>query len=134
MVVSFSRGVLGQSGDGHFSPVAAYSEETDRCLVMDVARFKYPPYWVKVQDLYESTRPLDSMTNKSRGWFMIYPPSNKFDTKSREFVGTKTLNEAMRPADIVPLAGSKMEKENMCPVGDIKIKYCSANNSKKGQT
>eukprot|EP00557_Chaetoceros_sp_GSL56_P002932 CAMPEP_0176489190 /NCGR_PEP_ID=MMETSP0200_2-20121128/7146_1 /TAXON_ID=947934 /ORGANISM="Chaetoceros sp., Strain GSL56" /LENGTH=430 /DNA_ID=CAMNT_0017886295 /DNA_START=477 /DNA_END=1770 /DNA_ORIENTATION=- len=120
MVVSFSRPSLGQTGDGHFSPIAAYSEETDRCLLLDVARFKYPPYWVSVQDLYESTRPRDSMTNKSRGWFLVYPPSNhSMDSKSPGFLGTKTSNEAMRPADIVPVAGN-LKHELLCPSGELK--------------
>ena len=34
-----------QTGDGHFSPVAGYHAGTDSVLVLDVARFKYPPYW-----------------------------------------------------------------------------------------
>jgi hypothetical protein len=33
-------------GGGHFSPLAAYHEESDSFLVMDVARYKYPPFWV----------------------------------------------------------------------------------------
>ena len=35
------------------------------------------------------------------------------------------MNEAKRPAEIVPLAGET--KEQVCPVGDIKVKYCSIN-------
>lgn len=73
LVVSYSRKYLGQTGGGHFSPVAAYAEEADKCLVLDVARFKYPPYWVSVEELYESMRPEDAATKKSRGWFMMYP-------------------------------------------------------------
>merc|ERR1712154_60864 len=72
IVISFERSSIGQTGAGHFSPIAAYHEETDRCLVMDVARFKYGPYWAKVPDLYESMRPIDEITNKSRGWFLNY--------------------------------------------------------------
>lgn len=126
MVVSFSRSALGQTGDGHFSPVAAYSEETDRCLILDVARFKYPPYWVSVKDLYESMRPEDAVTNKSRGWFLMHPPKIRSnDCGGPKFTGTKTMNEAKRPAEIVPLAGET--KEQVCPVGDIKVKYCSIN-------
>jgi glutathione gamma-glutamylcysteinyltransferase len=45
LVVSYSRKTLGQTGDGHFSPVAAYHEERDMALILDVARFKYSPYW-----------------------------------------------------------------------------------------
>jgi len=127
VVVSFSRSALGQTGDGHFSPIAAYSEETDRCLVLDVARFKYAPYWVSIKDLYESTRPEDPTTNKSRGWFIMYPPRSVFGDNHRSvFKGTRTLNEAQRPADIVPLSGEET-KEQLCPVGDIKVQYCAVN-------
>ena len=126
MVVSFSRAALGQTGDGHFSPIAAYSEETDRCLVLDVARFKYPPYWASVEDLYESMRPEDPVTNKSRGWFNIYPPeSDKNTCGSSKFKGTKAVDEAQRPADVVPLTGEITKQ--VCPVGDIKVKYCAVN-------
>lgn len=38
IVVSFSRKVLGQTGDGHFSPIGAYNAERDAVLVLDVAR------------------------------------------------------------------------------------------------
>ena len=57
MVVSFSRGTLGQTGSGHFSPIGAYHPEKDQVLIMDVARFKYHPFWVDVPLLYEA-RPL----------------------------------------------------------------------------
>lgn len=46
LVASFARSALHQTGDGHFSPVAAYHPPSDSCLVLDVARFKYSPYWV----------------------------------------------------------------------------------------
>ena len=71
MVVSFSRRVLGQTGDGHFSPIAGYHAERDMVLVLDVARFKYPPYWVSLPLLWESLLPLDSATNISRGYCLL---------------------------------------------------------------
>lgn len=40
MALGYSRRTLGQTGDGHFSPVAAYAAESDMTLVLDVARFK----------------------------------------------------------------------------------------------
>lgn len=129
MVVSFSRSTLGQTGDGHYSPIAAYSAETDRCLLLDVARFKYPPYWVSVQDLYESTRPRDGMTNKSRGWFIMSPPESIHEDGSR-FKGTKAVDERMRSADIVPLFGEK-KFEHVCRVGDVKVHYCAVNKNGK---
>lgn len=39
-VVSFHRKTLGQTGEGHFSPLGGYSRRHNAVLVMDVARFK----------------------------------------------------------------------------------------------
>ncbi|KAJ1617053.1 Phytochelatin synthase, partial [Pavlovales sp. CCMP2436] len=47
LVVSYSRGAMGQTGDGHFAPLGGYHREKDLCLVLDTARFKYPPHWVR---------------------------------------------------------------------------------------
>jgi len=52
LVLSWSRKALGQTGVGHFSPVAAYHRERRMALVLDVARFKYPSYWASVDDLW----------------------------------------------------------------------------------
>jgi hypothetical protein len=54
-------------GDGHFSPVGGFNESNRMVLIMDVARFKYPAYWVSIDLLWESLHPKDESTNKSRG-------------------------------------------------------------------
>lgn len=41
----FYRTSLGQTGTGHFSPAAAYHKPSDSALILDIARFKQPPYW-----------------------------------------------------------------------------------------
>ena len=41
IITSFARSSLKQTGDGHFSPIAGYHEESDSVLILDVARFKY---------------------------------------------------------------------------------------------
>jgi glutathione gamma-glutamylcysteinyltransferase len=61
MVDFLSRKGIGPTGDVHYSPIAAYHEPSDQSLVLDVARFKYPPFWVSVHELYESTRPQGSI-------------------------------------------------------------------------
>lgn len=71
LAASYSRRALGQTGDGHFSPVAAFHEGRDLALVLDVARFKYPPHWVPVPALWEAMRPLDPATGKPRGWVLL---------------------------------------------------------------
>lgn len=122
MVVSYSRAALQQTGDGHFSPIAAYHEETDQALVLDVARFKYSPYWVSVQDLYASLEPLDEVTKRPRGWYVMRPPVNQ-----KSYYETKDENK--RPAHLVP----QSNEEEACPVGKIKVEFCPAkNNSRQG--
>jgi hypothetical protein len=72
LVVNFSRAKLGQTGEtGHYSPVAAYNREKDSVLVLDVARFKYPPFWVPVPLLAEALEEIDPSTGSSRGFFEI---------------------------------------------------------------
>ncbi|RUS70018.1 hypothetical protein EGW08_022222 [Elysia chlorotica] len=70
-IVSYSRKVLGQTGDGHFSPIAGYHEGRDLVLVLDTARFKYPPHWVKLEMLMDAMKTIDSETGKSRGYVMV---------------------------------------------------------------
>ena len=60
-----------------YSPIASYHRPTDLCLVLYVVRFKYAPCWVKMVEPYEATRPLDTVTKKRRGWFLVYPPNRK---------------------------------------------------------
>uniref|UniRef100_A0A914VU22 glutathione gamma-glutamylcysteinyltransferase n=1 Tax=Plectus sambesii TaxID=2011161 RepID=A0A914VU22_9BILA len=71
LVTSYERGVLGQSGFGHFSPIAAYDEGSDRALIMDVARFKYPPHWVELSLLYQAMQFINKSTSAPRGYFVM---------------------------------------------------------------
>jgi len=126
LVVSFSRAHLQQTGSGHFSPVAAYHPPSDSCLILDVARFKYSPYWASVEELYEATKPLDEGTGRSRGWFVVRPPKIRHD-KVFGYQGIKKKDEGMRPADAVPLVGLKESSTGSSAVGacsDIKVDYC----------
>ena len=71
VIVDFDRKVLGQPGGGHFSPLAAYHTDEDRFLLMDVARYKLPPCWVKAAVLHEAMTGTDSVSGKSRGFLRI---------------------------------------------------------------
>lgn len=71
LVVNYSRKPLGQIGDGHISPVAAYDEDTDRVLVLDVARYKYPPVWMTLSDLYGAMDTVDTGSNQVRGIVVV---------------------------------------------------------------
>ena len=70
LIANFDRGLLGQTGNGHFSPLGGYHRERDLVLVMDVARFKYPPWWVSVDKLWAAMSVGDEQAAEARGYFV----------------------------------------------------------------
>jgi hypothetical protein len=58
---------LGCTGDGHFSPIGGYHKARDLVLILDTARFKYPPHWVPLPGLHAAMGLLDKVTGKARG-------------------------------------------------------------------
>ncbi len=81
LTVNFNRKALGQTGTGHYSPIAGYNAQRDLALVLDVAKFKYDSYWCPLTHLYEALKPLDKVSNISRGFVInkkaISPESNR---------------------------------------------------------
>lgn len=75
LIVSYSRQSLGQTGGGHFSPIGGYHAEKDLVLLMDVARFKYPPHWAPLQMLWSAMESIDSSSGKTRGYLHLPPLS-----------------------------------------------------------
>jgi hypothetical protein len=71
ILVNYLRNNIGQQRGGHISPLAAYDQETDRFLILDVARYKYPPVWVKVEELWQAVNTIDSVSGKTRGFVSI---------------------------------------------------------------
>ena len=56
-----------QTGTGHFSPIGGYHAGQDMALILDVARFKYPPHWVPVKLLWKGMEHVDEATGQHRG-------------------------------------------------------------------
>lgn len=71
IIADFNRPVFGQEGGGHYSPIVAYDSATDSVLILDVAKFKYPPFWVTIDDLLVSLKAIDSDSGRSRGLIII---------------------------------------------------------------
>lgn len=71
VIANYSRRAVSQSGDGHFSPIGGYHVATDRVLVLDTARFKYPPHWMSLELMFEAMRETDRETLSTRGWLML---------------------------------------------------------------
>jgi glutathione-S-conjugate glycine hydrolase len=72
VIVNYLRKALGQETGGHISPLAAYDDKADRFLILDVARYKYPPVWAKASDLFDAMKTTDAANdNKTRGYVLV---------------------------------------------------------------
>ena len=71
VIVNYSRSAVGQTGDGHFSPIGGYHAATDRVLVLDTARFKYPPHWLSLELLFDAMSEEDRDSQCARGWLTL---------------------------------------------------------------
>nr|GMD53888.1 glutathione gamma-glutamylcysteinyltransferase 1-like isoform X1 [Ipomoea batatas] len=67
LISSYHRGAFKQTGTGHFSPIGGYHAGRDMALILDVARFKYPPHWVPLPLLWEAMDTVDEATGLHRG-------------------------------------------------------------------
>jgi len=73
LLVNFSRATLSDdnTGGGHFSPLSAYNGRADDLLVMDVARYKFPPFWVDTDLLWKAMATTDTSSGRHRGYIVV---------------------------------------------------------------
>jgi glutathione-S-conjugate glycine hydrolase len=71
IIVNYNRAEVGQEYMGHISPIAAYHAASDRFLLLDVARYKYPPVWIPTDQLFRAMRTSDPVAGKSRGFLVV---------------------------------------------------------------
>lgn len=77
VAVNYHRPTLGQQGTGHISPLAAFHAASDRFLVLDVSRHRYPPVWVRAADLHAA---LDTDVGPHSRGFVIARLGNRRET------------------------------------------------------
>lgn len=78
ILINYDRGGItqGPMGHGHFSPIGAYNYEKDAFLIMDVAKYKYPPVWAPISKLMGGIGSLDfcaSFTYPEHPFDVSYP-------------------------------------------------------------
>jgi hypothetical protein len=74
VIVNYLRRAIGQESGGHISPLAAYDARSDRFLILDVSRYKYPPVWVTTADLFAAMNTVDSDNEgRRRGYVLVGP-------------------------------------------------------------
>ena len=71
VLANYLRASLGQVGGGHWSALAAYDAQSDRVLILDVAKYKYPPAWVSIATLRQAISTIDTTSNKARGLVVV---------------------------------------------------------------
>ena len=71
IVVNYLRASIGQQHGGHISPLAAYHDGSDRFLLLDVSKYKYPPVWITAADLWKAMKPIDEASQMPRGYILI---------------------------------------------------------------
>lgn len=71
VLANYLRASLEQVGGGHWSVLAAYDAQSDRVLILDVAKYKYTPAWVAISTLRQAIATLDTTSNKARGLVVV---------------------------------------------------------------
>ncbi|BCK88488.1 hypothetical protein MIZ01_2292 [Sideroxyarcus emersonii] len=71
VLVNYLRTAVGQEGGGHWSVLAAYDAESDRVLILDVAKYMYAPVWVGIDTLQKAIATVDTTSNKARGLVIV---------------------------------------------------------------
>jgi len=75
IAVNYRRNYVGQPPGSHFSPLAAYDEKSDSFLILDVARYKFPPVWVSAADLFTAMSTFDADSGRTRGFLVVSAPA-----------------------------------------------------------
>jgi hypothetical protein len=73
LIVNYDRAGVGQETMGHISPLGAYHKASDKVLLLDVARYKYPPVWADVPALFAAMQTNDFVSAKTRGFVVATP-------------------------------------------------------------
>lgn len=71
VLANYYRKSLNQIGGGHWSVLAAYDPQSDRVLVLDVAKYKYSPAWVTISALRQAIDTMDTTSQKPRGLVIV---------------------------------------------------------------
>jgi hypothetical protein len=69
IIANFDSAKIGREGAGHYSPMVAYDEATDSCLVMDTAGHKQPWFWVDAPLFFDAMNTKDG--KQQRGYLIV---------------------------------------------------------------
>ncbi|KAK9817938.1 hypothetical protein WJX72_004545 [[Myrmecia] bisecta] len=148
MIVSYSRKQFKQTGDGHFSPVGGYHEGRDLVLILDTARFKYPPHWVPLDELYTAMSLVDPTTQQPRGYILMGAQPrldsvlftldirDRASSKAREFVQTTlphVISSASDTAGLFAAVARQAPLDKIAKFMAVRIIGCNLRNPSCGR-
>jgi len=70
VIANFERSLIHEKTGGHFSPIAGVVD--GRLLILDVARYKYPPVFVPISDVVDAMSKVDLQSGVSRGFVAVW--------------------------------------------------------------
>ena len=71
VLVNYLRSAVGQAGGGHWSVLASYDAQSDRVLILDVAKYMFAPVWIEISTLHKAIATIDTTSNKARGLVLV---------------------------------------------------------------
>lgn len=78
IILNYDQGlVMGSGSYGHFSPVASYSSQNNKILILDTDATWYEPYWVGFNTLASSMKTFDNDLKQPRGYIWIFKTEGK---------------------------------------------------------
>ncbi|MFN5696938.1 MAG: phytochelatin synthase family protein [Cyanobacteriota bacterium] len=104
LLANYDRRAVGQTGGGHISPLAAYDPRSDRVLILDVARYRYPAVWVTMADLWRAVASVDRSSGRSRGLLIIQATTQPPETVPPPGPSGNGRHAHARTAESVPAA------------------------------
>ena len=69
VILNFNGQTIGAPTHGHVSPISAYHEKTDSVLILDVAGYLNPWYWVPIEHIYNAMHTKDGKAY--RGYLLV---------------------------------------------------------------
>ncbi len=70
IIANFNRRKMGQTGGGHYSPIAAYDPQSRSVLVYDVNE-NYGPYWADLDIFWGAMQRIDDQRSHARGLILL---------------------------------------------------------------
>lgn len=87
-------------------PIGGYCKSDRKLLILDVARFKLPSYWISLEDAFASMIPIDRATGQPRGYSILRKASLVSPTAPTSGLFSLGFNKQTWPAFLKLLKAS----------------------------